>query len=148
MGHSVYFLLNGRRSYVGYTVNMVRRLRQHRGIIKGGARRTAMWVDKRSTCIAAMVRNFPSAHLALSFEFHSKRMRAKPKVPAPPACHPRLGRWLRALANPKFAPFLDRLQLVLVKGRTSPDLDRFIEYVHLQYGIRHFYVATDDLEFK
>ena len=41
--HFVYMLreINGNRTYIGYTVNLERRIRQHNGIIKGGAKYTA-----------------------------------------------------------------------------------------------------------
>lgn len=40
MNWSVYLLVSGNRTYVGSTTDPIRRLRQHNGDIKGGARAT------------------------------------------------------------------------------------------------------------
>lgn len=69
----VYFLQNGhegRKSYFGYTINLHRRLRQHRKEIQGGAKCTSRWIQVE--CIG-FVTGFPNDHLALSFEWWMKR---------------------------------------------------------------------------
>jgi len=38
--HFCYIIASGDRTYVGYTTNLIRRLRQHNSEIKGGAKRT------------------------------------------------------------------------------------------------------------
>jgi len=66
-----YVLTNAskKRSYRGYTNNITRRLRQHRGIIKGGAKYTRSF-DK---CILQMyISGFPSKRLAMSYEWYTK----------------------------------------------------------------------------
>lgn len=40
--HYCYMIASGSKTYVGYTTNLTRRIRQHNSEIKGGARRTTM----------------------------------------------------------------------------------------------------------
>jgi len=61
----------GARTYIGYTVDPLRRLRQHNGDLKsGGAKRTQRWRPWRIVCV---VMGFPSRFSALSFEFAWQR---------------------------------------------------------------------------
>ena len=66
---------NDGSTYVGATVDPDRRLRQHNGLIKGGARATARkpgtW---RRMCF---VRGFPDNHAALQFEWRWKSLSRK-----------------------------------------------------------------------
>jgi predicted GIY-YIG superfamily endonuclease len=78
--HIVYCLRrtkpDGKRTYVGYTMNLKRRLRQHNGEIAGGAKSTrgAQWE------VMFYVSGFPSKKIALSCEkrFHLLRTRNRP----------------------------------------------------------------------
>jgi predicted GIY-YIG superfamily endonuclease len=73
----VYFLqpkLKSRKSYIGYTIDLHHRWRQHRGEIKGGAKRTRGWKD---AVIIAFATGFPDQHSALSFEWWAKRKTGK-----------------------------------------------------------------------
>ena len=66
----VYLLRCGCRTYVGATLQLERRLRQHNGEIVGGARQTAKggpWV------LACRVSGFRSFNEALKFEFAWRR---------------------------------------------------------------------------
>jgi predicted GIY-YIG superfamily endonuclease len=72
--HYCYVLYNikqPQRTYVGYTTNPTRRLRQHNGIISGGARATSgkgEW-----TFLVLVTSPFFNTHTGLSFEWHLKR---------------------------------------------------------------------------
>ena len=71
----VYWIVSGRSSYIGATVDPKKRLRQHCGIIKGGARRTKgrIWTYK---CVIYGFRTWKEALQAeWSIKYHSKRCR-------------------------------------------------------------------------
>ena len=53
-------------TYIGFTDNPIKRLRQHNGIIKGGAKKTS---KKRPWVLILVVSNFPNKILALKFEW-------------------------------------------------------------------------------
>jgi structure-specific endonuclease subunit SLX1 len=72
--HYCYILYNThqpQKTYVGYTTNPNRRLRQHNGIISGGARATK---GKGIWAFLAVITSLSfSKHSGLSFEWHLKR---------------------------------------------------------------------------
>ena len=72
----VYLLLcSSNATYVGATVNLDRRLRQHNGEIEGGAIATTSKVNRGETWIRAChVEGFPSWQAALQFEWRWKQL--------------------------------------------------------------------------
>ena len=80
--HTVYCLHSTRtrkgrtcdRSYIGYTVDMKRRLRQHNGEIKGGAKATHWCVNWR---VVWTVRGFATANHALQLEWRLHHPRGR-----------------------------------------------------------------------
>ena len=76
MSWVVYCLVNSDgATYIGATVDRDRRLRQHNGILKGGAKATSRTPgDWRRHCF---VQGFPDNHAALSFEWRWKRLSQK-----------------------------------------------------------------------
>jgi len=79
MSFFVYLLLAGDNStYVGATVDLDRRLRQHNKEIKGGATATGTKVEKGETWIrAAHVEGFPDWQATLQFEWRWKQLSRK-----------------------------------------------------------------------
>lgn len=79
MSFFVYLLLSSDNStYVGATINLDRRLRQHNKEIKGGAYATGSKVEKGETWIrAAYVSGFPDWQAALQFEWRWKQLTRK-----------------------------------------------------------------------
>ena len=75
----VYLLLSSDNStYVGATVDLDRRLRQHNKEIKGGAYATSTKVLKGETWIrAAHIEGFPDWQAALQFEWRWKQLSRK-----------------------------------------------------------------------
>ena len=75
----VYLLLSSdNATYVGATVDLDRRLRQHNKELKGGAHATGAKVEKGETWIrAAHVKNFPDWQAALQFEWRWKQISRK-----------------------------------------------------------------------
>jgi len=72
----VYLLLSSDNStYVGATIDLDRRLRQHNKEIKGGAHATSAKVNKGETWIRAChVEGFPDWQAALQFEWRWKHL--------------------------------------------------------------------------
>lgn len=70
-----YLLSSGGKSYVGATVNLDKRLKQHNGELSGGAKYTKGNVWKRLCYISG----FKSWNLCLKFEWRWKRMSKKVK---------------------------------------------------------------------
>ena len=65
-------------TYVGATIDLNRRLRQHNGIIKGGAKRTTGIVNKgESWKRYCYVSGFPDWKSALQFEWRWKQLSRK-----------------------------------------------------------------------
>lgn len=79
MPYFVYWIRSERSNYIGATVSLVRRLRQHNGEIKGGAKRTRnrVWYFYR------IISGFRTWREALQFEWafkhHCRRCRCQKK---------------------------------------------------------------------
>ncbi len=71
--HYCYILYNTccQKSYVGYTVNPIRRLRQHNGVIQGGAKYTQNNKGTWEFLIVITSTSF-TKQIALSLEWHVK----------------------------------------------------------------------------
>jgi predicted GIY-YIG superfamily endonuclease len=126
----VYFLqpaLKSRKSYIGYTVDLHHRWRQHRGEIKGGAKRTRGWKD---AVVVAFATGFPDQHSALSFEWWAKRKPSQLKTDDCPVYvkhvaneHARLKHFHYCLYHPKFK----HLPLRIVHMPTSEQMQQHHE---------------------
>jgi structure-specific endonuclease subunit SLX1 len=75
----VYLLVStSGKTYVGATIDLNRRLRQHNREIKGGAHATSVKVQQGETWIrAAHVSGFPDWQAALQFEWRFKQLSRK-----------------------------------------------------------------------
>lgn len=80
MTHHCYILQNGinKKTYNGYTVNPTRRLRQHNGELKGGAKATS---STNSWEYIAIVSGFPDEINALQCEWRIRHPNNKRKRP-------------------------------------------------------------------
>ena len=79
-GHYCYCLFSPstKRTYVGYTVNPIRRLRQHNGLIKGGAKRTK---KGRPWVMVFYVSGFPDHRTGLQFEWRHNHPSLGVRIP-------------------------------------------------------------------
>ena len=86
MSFFVYLLLSSdNATYVGATIDLDRRLRQHNKEIKGGAVATGTKVEKGETWIrVAHVEGFPDWQAALQFEWRWKQLTRKISGPKKP----------------------------------------------------------------
>ncbi len=77
--HSCYILksLVSNRIYVGYTVNLPRRIRQHNGEIAGGAKKTKKWRPWIPLC---HIRGFYDESTALRFEYRLQHPKSRKKA--------------------------------------------------------------------
>lgn len=123
--HNVYFLQNEKKSYIGYTVDLHRRIRQHRGEIKGGAKYTTSWPNRDRTKVIMYIRGFPTHKLALSYEWHAKRRPKKslnlPSVTLFPHAHARFVQFLAPLLSEKFQDIIHELQIYMVEHHEYRD---------------------------
>ena len=96
MSFFVYLLVStSGNTYVGATVDLNRRLRQHNKEIKGGARATSVKVSHGETWVrAAHVSGFPDWQAALQFEWRWKNLSRKYDIKINP-----LERRMNALKN-------------------------------------------------
>lgn len=125
--HLVYFLQNRKKSYIGYTVNLKRRFRQHTGVIKGGAKCTSRWKCHKDTKVLAYFSGFPNNKMALSFEWHAKRRRrARPFSVT--SCHARIARFVQPLLLEKFKTTRPSLTLHLHPEVASDDRSRIKKF--------------------
>jgi len=110
----VYFLQSGRKSYVGFSVNVTRRLRQHRGELVGGAKYTSRWPRRENLQLVAYITGFPTKHSALSYEWHAKRVHPSTQTFLPvEKTHRRLPGFFYPSTTAKFQPVQSELQVTL-----------------------------------
>jgi predicted GIY-YIG superfamily endonuclease len=74
-----YILRSCKKTYIGYTVNPNRRIRQHRGELKGGAKATSCAKDWQFLAIITSDSPVFTKILALSIEWHLKHPSGKRK---------------------------------------------------------------------
>ena len=126
----VYFLLDApakrcRCSYVGFTTNLCRRTRQHKGIISGGARRTRQF---REVHTAMFIGGFPTKRKALSYEWFAKRngkLHCHKTMLRFKAPHRRVCRFFAPLRDHRFSSLVPQLTVHLNPDFfTAKDADR------------------------
>lgn len=75
--HYCYILYNQNRTYVGYTIEPLRRIKQHNGILKGGAKATSKKSGWEFLAILTSPSEDWNKNLALSMEWHLKHPKGR-----------------------------------------------------------------------
>lgn len=89
---------NPRRSYIGATNDLTKRIRKHNGEIKGGAKYTSKC---RPWKLRAFVSCFEDNHSCFSFEWHSKRYKKRSSYPN--GVNSKMKNMFSLLFHPKFS---------------------------------------------
>jgi predicted GIY-YIG superfamily endonuclease len=115
------------RTYVGYTVEPTRRIRQHNGIIKGGAKATSIASDWRFLSI--ITSNSPTFTniLALSIEWHLKHPSGKRRDPKYRGIDGRLNAIIEVLNRYSidFTVYVDEIYRIVLEGlRDKAELNK------------------------
>jgi structure-specific endonuclease subunit SLX1 len=120
----VYLLVSTRgATYVGATVDLNRRLRQHNKEIKGGAHATSIKVQQGETWTrAAYVSGFPDWQAALQFEWRWKQLSRKLSLKMKP-----LERRIQALKNLLQLPQSTSKAIPYIQWMTPPEVHCEIE---------------------
>lgn len=120
--HLVYFLRGRQKTYIGYTNNLVRRLRQHRGELQGGAKYTRTMQDIQ---LIATISGFPNSSSAMSYECHAKRRFRWSQLNGIPLSNfeKRFLGFFRASSLQKFDAVKSKLSVTLYKyHNVAPDI--------------------------
>jgi len=127
----VYLLVSTKGStYVGATVDLNRRLRQHNKEIKGGAHATSIKVQKGETWTrAAHVSGFPDWQAALQFEWRWKHLSRKLSLKMKP-----LERKILALKNLLELPQSTSKATPYIQWPTPPEVHCEIEEANNLYN--------------
>ncbi len=115
------------RTYVGYTVEPTRRIRQHNGIIKGGAKATSVANDWRFLSIITSTSPTFTNILALSIEWHLKHPSGKKRDPIYKGTDGRLRAIIEVLNRYSidFTVYVDEIYRVVLEGlRDKAELDK------------------------
>ncbi len=89
-----------KRTYIGITTDLEKRIRQHNGLIKGGAKATRIDTD---WMYRVVVGGFYGKSDAQSFEWHWKRTKVSSKQTVRTAAHKRLTSSLLLLMSDKWS---------------------------------------------
>ena len=132
----VYFLEStGNTTYIGATVDVNRRLKQHNGLLKGGAHATGIQVQRgESWTRVCYVRGFPDWQAALQFEWRWKQISRKMSANMRPA-----ERRLRALSK------LLTLERPTTKAKAYTEWEEPPEIVWEDTGAKEFFDAISNI---
>lgn len=115
------------RTYVGYTVEPTRRIRQHNGFIKGGAKATSVASDWRFLSIITSSNPSFTNILALSIEWHLKHPTGKRRDPMYKGIDGRLRAIIEVLNRYSidFTVYVDEIYRVVLEGlRDKEELNK------------------------
>jgi predicted GIY-YIG superfamily endonuclease len=139
---------NLKLTYIGYSTHLKRRIRQHRGYIKGGAKYTKRF----NRCdILIYLTGFPNKNIAMSYEWWSKRRRIRKHKHLTTTNtsltwpHRRVYTFLTPLMIPKFKFILPRLKLYLSKKHfPQENAKEFCDVIRRYYSLQKVTIINMD----
>lgn len=117
------------RSYIGYTVDFPRRLRQHNGEITGGAKKTSTHGPWKPICL---IEGFDDNHMALRFEYHLQHPHRRKKK----------GQKATEFIIENLSWLIDQGDGSIKKGNKSPWPVLTIHWYDHQYMMHHNHVIN------
>jgi predicted GIY-YIG superfamily endonuclease len=141
--HHCYILYGNNKTYVGYTTNPKRRLRQHNGEIQGGAKYTKRMQGRAK--FLAIISPFYDKRIALQFEWAMKHHRPRThhisgRIRKLVSLLSQVKKWTKHCLSTKLHPPLT-IHWGLPKVEINARLGQDIEKIDFLLNVSHIFVS-------